>query len=64
VSPNAHWENELKWLSKLLLRRQSKSMYETDRLLYIWRDGKVAEVSAQELREQSIQTQWILRNLF
>jgi len=46
------------------LRRQSKSMYETDRLLYIWRDGKVAEVSAQELREQSIQTQWILRNLF
>ena len=26
------------------------------RPLYIWRDGKVAEVSAQELREQSTRT--------
>jgi hypothetical protein len=26
------------------------------RPLYIWRDGKVVEVSAQELREQSTQT--------
>ena len=27
------------------------------RPLYIWRDGKVAEVSAQELREQSTRTE-------
>ena len=27
------------------------------RPLYIWRDGKVVEVSAQELREQSTRTQ-------
>ena len=26
------------------------------RPLYVWRDGKVVEVSAQELREQSTQT--------